>query len=65
MHLEDLPLKTMSGKAELLIGCDNPQCFVAKECRFRSKDKPYADKTLLGWVAKGPVLHERESATRH
>ncbi|TRY70823.1 hypothetical protein TCAL_13176, partial [Tigriopus californicus] len=51
-HLKDLPLQDIGGGPDILIGQD----LVKKplETRNGGPGEPYAVKTILGWVARGP-----------
>ncbi|CAL8098687.1 unnamed protein product [Calicophoron daubneyi] len=55
-HLRDLPLVGVANKeVSLLIGCDVPEAHWALEQRTGKRKQPYALRTLLGWVIRGPL----------
>ena len=55
-HLRDLPLVEVANKeVSLLIGCDVPEAHWALEQRTGKRKQPYALRTLLGWVVRGPL----------
>ena len=52
----EFPQPNLEKGVRLLIGQDCPQLMEShKTIRARGPNTPYADKTVLGWVAQGPV----------
>ncbi|KAK4474245.1 hypothetical protein MN116_000200 [Schistosoma mekongi] len=57
-HLVDVPLGSVdSDEVLLLIGCDVPEAHWVLDKRLGGKKRPYAIKTLLGWVVFGPTSY--------
>nr|WP_239110334.1 retropepsin-like aspartic protease [Streptococcus dysgalactiae] len=60
VSLQSLPNTTVS----LLIGLDVPEAHWVLEQRRGRKGDPYADRTPLGWVLRGPIDHTRRNEAR-
>ena len=55
-----MPLVEVANKdVSLLIGCDVPEAHWTLEQRTGSRKQPYAVRTLLGWVIRGPLEENR------
>ena len=54
-HLKDLPLVDVSGVPDILIGLDNIDVHKAIEVRCGVSGEPYAERTCLGWIVRGPT----------
>lgn len=59
-HLRDVPLapSIKDSRVRLLIGTDVPEAHWTLEERIGNRKEPYAVKTLLGWVVRGPFNPE-------
>ncbi len=55
-HLKDVHLQCVdSDRVGLLIGCDIPALHAIKDQRSGSSKEPFAVKTVLGWLLRGPT----------
>ena len=55
-HLAGVTLPSLtSGRVTLLIGMDSPDAHRAIETRRGKDGEPFAEKTELGWVVRGPL----------
>ncbi|KAF4530950.1 hypothetical protein B566_EDAN018985 [Ephemera danica] len=55
-HLSDLALHHLpDDSVGILLGCDVPEAHWVLEQRIGGKGEPYAVKTQLGWVLRGPT----------
>ncbi len=63
LHLQDIPLPKLSDRrVGLLIGCDVPEAHWVAEQRVGSANQPFASKSPLGWIIRGPVGSGKSSA---
>ncbi|XP_059096800.1 uncharacterized protein LOC131891291 [Tigriopus californicus] len=62
-HLKDLPRCDSYRETDVLIGLDNVDILKPLEVRTGAKGEPYAERTLLGWVARGPAAPRRKDET--
>ncbi|VDH93480.1 Hypothetical predicted protein [Mytilus galloprovincialis] len=55
-HLSDIYIPEISSnKVLLLIGTDTPEAHIPIEVRSGSSHEPYAVRTRLGWIVRGPI----------
>ncbi|MBM6549248.1 DUF1759 domain-containing protein, partial [Streptococcus dysgalactiae subsp. equisimilis] len=55
-HLRDITIHRLaSGRVGLLIGCDVPDAHKVMEQRVGTGKEPFAVKSVLGWVVRGPM----------
>ena len=62
-HLRDLPLEDVEGEPDIMIGQDQVDFQKPLESRNGNSGEPYAVKTILGWIARGPCDGKRPSQT--
>ncbi|XP_059080385.1 uncharacterized protein LOC131878429 [Tigriopus californicus] len=60
-HLRDLPLQDVGGEPDLLLGLDHVELLAPREVRMGRQGEPIAEKNLLGWAAKGPIVGRASS----
>ena len=54
-HLKGIEIPEIDAEVSLLIGSDVPQALEPLEIRRGQRGQPYATRTALGWVVKGPL----------
>jgi len=64
-HLEGVTLHNLpSDRVGLLIGCDIPKVHSVIDQRIGTGKQPFAIKSVLGWVVRGPMGLRNDSALR-